>query len=165
MAKNDSKAYIKPERILNPEYTDALNEILDCCSKLFNNSCNQLSELYRISNIVSFFAGQKAYLDMLREQFSKAKKEKDMQNLRSVAYKIENNMECLAYDSLWSAVEKMYDAMIESVRQDSSNDDITATIKTAEEILEGRRRYYIESNEQKFEEQIKSIDFMLFGLH
>lgn len=161
MAKNESKAYVKPERIINPEYTDALVDLIDCCSKMFNNSCNQLSELYRISSIVSFFAYQKSYIDMLRDQVAEARKNKDIQLLRNLMYKVENNMECLAYDSLWSTIANAYDAMIETVRQDSSNDDITATIKTADEILEARKKYYIEANNTKFDEQIKTIEFML----
>lgn len=161
MSKSDSKAYVKETRVINQEYYDAVSAIIDNCNTMFQYSNNQLGELYRISTIVSFFASQKAYLDQLRQQFSEAKKNKDLASLRSVMYKIENNFECKTYDDLWSTIASTYDAMIESVRQENSNDDITATIKTAEEILENRRKYYIESNENKFADQIKTIEFIL----
>lgn len=156
-----SKAVITEPKMVSEEYNRAVSSLIDICNVLFQNTSNQLSEIYRISNIVGFFASQKAYFDRLREQFSKAKDDQDFSGLRSLMYKIENNQECKAYDFYWSEISKMYDAMIESIRQESNNDDITMTLKTADEILESKQKYYTQSDKERLAEQIKTMELML----
>lgn len=156
-----SKSYVVEQKSVCPEYEATLNTLLDVMNSMFNTSSNQLAEIYRISALVSFFAGQKAYLDRLRDQYARAKADKDLQSLKSVVYKIENNLECKVYDDLWSSCAKMYDSMIETFREESNNDDITYNIKTSDEILKSRCQYYLEADNRKLDEAIKTVESWL----
>ena len=67
-----SKAAVGTEKqTFNPEYYEAVNALIDNIQKLYQTSSNQYGEIYRIASFVSIFAHQKAYLDMLREEFEK----------------------------------------------------------------------------------------------
>lgn len=153
-----SKSYVVEKKSVCPDYEATINQLLDVMNNMFNQTSNQLAEIYRISALVSFIAGQKAYLDRLRDQYARAKEDKDLQSLKSVVYKIENNMECKVYDDLWYSCAKMYDSMIETFREESNNDDITYNIKTSDEILKSRCRYYLEADNRKLDEAIKTVE-------
>ena len=156
MAK--SKVVVVEQKSICREYAATISSLLDVMNNMFQQTSNQLAEIYRVSALVSFIAGQKAYMDRLRDQYARCKAEKDISGLKSVVYKLENNLECKVYDDLWSETARMYDAMIESIRQESSNDDITYNIKTADEILASRCRYYIEAEERKLDDAIKTVE-------
>lgn len=153
-----SKAVVVEQKTICREYASTISSLLDIMNDMFQQSSNQMAEIYRVSALVSFIAGQKAYMDRLRDQYARCKAEKDISGLKSVVYKLENNLECKVYDDLWETTAKMYDAMIESLRQESSNDDITYNIKTADEILASRCRYYIEAEERKLDDAIKTVE-------
>ena len=153
-----SKAVVTEQKSICRECASTISSLLDIMNDMFQQSSNQMAEIYRVSALVSFIAGQKAYMDRLRDQYARCKAEKDISGLKSVVYKLENNLECKVYDDLWTTTAKMYEAMIESLRQESSNDDITYNIKTADEILASRCRYYIEAEERKLDDAIKTVE-------
>ena len=158
---NKSKAYVKETPMVSAEYVEGINMLINAMNLMFNNTSNQISEIYRLSQLVSFFAGQKCYLDLLREQFSQAKQNKDYQMMKQILFRVENSYECKVFDDHWQEIADMYDNMIESIAQQDNREGVENMFKTASEILESRRKYYMEKTNAEFEENCKTIAFCL----
>lgn len=157
-----SKAVVgKEKQTFNPEYYEAVNALIDNIQKLYQTATNQYGEIYRIASFVSIFARQKAYLDMLREEFSVAKEHHDLYTMRSVLYKVNNSLDTKVYDYLWSDIASMYDAMATTLITDNEGHIDTTKIKDSEQILSEARKYYQESKENEFDLQVQTVQAML----
>lgn len=157
-----SKAVVGTEKqSFNPEYYNAVNGLINCIQKMYQTSTNQYGEIYRIASFVSFFARQKAYLDMLREEFSVAKEHHDLYTMKSVLYKVNNSLDTKVYDSFWTDIAQMYDAMVTVLITDNDGHIDTTKIKDSEQILSEARKYYQESKENEFDLQVQTVQAML----
>ena len=157
-----SKAVVgKEKQTFNPEYYEAVNALIDNIQKLYQTATNQYGEIYRIASFVSIFARQKAYLDMLREEFSVAKEHHDLYTMKSVLYKVNNSLDTKVYDYLWSDIASMYDAMTTTLISDNEGHIDTTKIKDSEQILSEARKYYQESKENEFDLQVQTVQAML----
>lgn len=157
-----SKAVVGTEKqTFNPEYYEAVNALIDNIQKLYQASSNQYGEIYRIASFVSIFARQKAYLDMLREEFSTAKEHHDLYTMKSVLYKVNNSLDTKVFDYLWSDIAQMYDSMATVLITDNEGHIDTTKIKDSEQILTEARKYYQEAKENEFDLQVQTVQAML----
>lgn len=148
-------------KCLNPEYVEVLQNLWNCALDMMTYSENKLGEIYRISQIVRLFAGNKAKIDNIRNQFAEAKRRKDIHDIQRIVKLTGYVQEEKGFDKLWSRVAHDYDTIVKDFCDTSTNPNMLLTIPTADEILEQKQQYYTEPVKEKFEQALQTAEAYL----
>lgn len=142
--------YTVEKKTMNPEYTQALEDLWSAALDMFSHSQNELSEIYRISRVVYLFASQKAKIDRLREMCALGSEKHDLYLLNKVTFLAEKQTEEKCFDLMWEKVAKDYNGIVQLFCDKQSNDNIILNIMSAEEILQSAAEYYSKDDSVKF---------------
>lgn len=148
-------------KCLNPEYVSALQSLWASALDMMTYSENKLGEIYRLSQIVRLFAGNKAKVDNIRDQFADAKQRKDIHDIQRIAKLAGYVQEEKGFDKMWSTVSHDYDMIVKDFCDASTNPNIILTIPTADEILEQKQKYYTEPVKEKFERALETAEALI----
>lgn len=121
--------------ILDPKYTEALDNLWKAATDLMTYSSNPVAEIYRVSSIVRLFAKQKAKIDSLRETLNEGIKKNDLYTINSVKFRAERMQEAKTGEKFWDKVSSEYDQMVDMLVKQMNNEDILISLPTSEDIL------------------------------
>lgn len=148
-------------KCLNPEYVSALQGLWASALDMMTYSENKLGEIYRLSQIVRLFAGNKAKVDSIRDQFAEAKQRKDIRDIQRIAKLAGYIQEEKGFDKMWSTVAHDYDMIVKDYCDACTNPNILLNIPTSEEILEQKQQYYAEPVKEKFDVALQTAEALL----
>lgn len=122
--------------IADERYVQALTNLWESAMDLVTYSNKQNVELYRLAQIVRFFAYGKAKIENLRRTIDIAKEQNDVATLQRLAYQTMNLQSEKAIANTWLKVSEEYDEVLESILGEQDHlDNMILTHKTSADIL------------------------------
>lgn len=122
--------------IQDSEFSRSLSDLCAVHSALCTHGQNYYTVGSISSDIVRIFAKGHARLNNLSEKANKALKEKDINTLKRLVNNATNNTENKLLDYYLKTVADTHDKYIQSIAQESTNEDnVRFSIKTSEEII------------------------------
>lgn len=161
MAKSKSVIATEEKKIDNDYYND-YNELLSIMQKMMQHCSNTRSEIYAQGQLLRFIASRKAYFDYLRQQVSEAGKAGDTKKLEYLLNSVSNAIDNKVCDFIWQEAADMYDNFVNmNAEQEVNETNARLSFKTSDEILQECQKYYTESKEQKNNELVKQLNFLM----
>lgn len=130
---------------INKEYLATLQILWNNYKELYKLSSNPGQELYRLQSVLYIFARQVVKVQELTAQFTAAKENNDLQELRRIKYVSERMSDEKAFVIVWEEAAEDYNNIVAAYKKET---EAETKVKTAEEILEQSRTYLQQANER-----------------